>query len=308
MIIRLILIFFCIGLSLFFALCLSPIVFIFDSRNRERHFALLSVNFINPHILKFSYSFITKKYRIILFNKFNLGSSKQQIDDENKSDDNSNNKETDINVQNRGKDSYDKSSQVDLQSESLNEHQPIEKDASYKKATQEKKDQIHKRSEEKDSTIKKTKGEKRFFKRVQAKIENLKIIIKFSIGQKKFAEKIIRWLGKTISKLLKLAKFNRLSLYIKAGFSDPALTGALHGFFTGIFHGFEIEQNRYLNLEFEPVFDNKDVFEFESGIIIKTSVARILIPLLTALFSFPYISAYLFWRQFKKLKAGLEMQ
>lgn len=139
-----------------------------------------------------------------------------------------------------------------------------------------------------------------------SKINKWKLIIQFSLNQRRIAKKAMIWLGRVIGKLLRVVKIDQLTMQIKAGFEDPALTGSLHGFYTGIIHGLDINGHKHIKLDFEPVFNNRDIFEFEGAVSIKTSAARLLWPALVALFTFPYISALILWRRIKKMKAAMK--
>ena len=139
-----------------------------------------------------------------------------------------------------------------------------------------------------------------------SKINKWKLIIQFSLDQRKIAKKAMIWLGKVIGKLLRVIKIDQLTMQIKAGSEDPAFTGSLHGFYTGIIHGLDINGHKHIKLDFEPIFNNRDIFEFEGAVSIKTSAARLLWPALVALFTFPYISALILWRRIKKMKAAMK--
>ena len=141
-----------------------------------------------------------------------------------------------------------------------------------------------------------------------SKINRWKLIIQFSLNQRRIAKKTMVWLARVMGKLLRVVKIEQLTIQIKAGFEDPAFTGSLHGFYTGIIHGLEINEHKHITLDFEPIFNNSDIFEFEGAVSIKTSAARLLWPALVALFTFPYISAFILWRRIKKMKASLKRE
>ena len=114
------------------------------------------------------------------------------------------------------------------------------------------------------------------------------------------------WLGRVIGKLLRVIRIDRLSMYLRAGFDDPAFTGSLHGFYTGIIHGIDIGQYKHIKLDFEPLFNDEDIIEFEGSLSVRTSLARLLWPVLVALLTFPYVSALILWLRIRKMKKRLE--
>ena len=138
-----------------------------------------------------------------------------------------------------------------------------------------------------------------------SKVNKWKQIVQFSLNQRKIAKKAMIWLVRVLSKLLRVVKIDRLTMRIKAGFEDPAFTGSLHGFYTGIIHGLDINGHKHIELDYKPIFDSRDVFEFEGAVSVKTSAARLLWPILVAIFTFPYISAIILWRRIKRMRAKI---
>ena len=141
---------------------------------------------------------------------------------------------------------------------------------------------------------------------LSTRINKWKLIIQFSLNQRKIAKKAMIWSGRVIGKLLRVVKIDQITMQIKAGSEDPAFTGSLHGFYTGIIHGLDINGHKHIKLDFEPIFNNRDIFEFEGAVSVKTSAVRLLWPALVALFTFPYISALILWRRIKKMKAAMK--
>lgn len=141
---------------------------------------------------------------------------------------------------------------------------------------------------------------------LSTKMNKWKQIIQFSLNQRKIAQKAMVWLGRVIRKLLGVVRIDRLSIQIKAGFEDPAFTGSLQGFCTGIIHGLDINEHKHIKLDYEPVFDNRDIFKFEGAVSVKTTLAKLLRPVAVAFFTFPYVSAFILWRRIKKMKAAMK--
>ena len=151
-----------------------------------------------------------------------------------------------------------------------------------------------------------TEEEKTTKTSLRSKIDKWKQIVQFSLDQRKIAIKAMKWLGRVIGKFLRVVKIGQLSMYLKAGFEDPAFTGSLHGFYTGIIHGIDIGQYKHIKLDFEPLFNDEDIIEFEGSLSVRTSLARLLWPVLVALLTFPYVSALILWLRIRKMKKRLE--
>ena len=96
----------------------------------------------------------------------------------------------------------------------------------------------------------------------------------------------------------RLISFDHLRLHAKAGAGDPAETGKMYGWYTALNDGCFRRQNN-IDVRLEPQFSG-DVFEFDGSIGLRTSLARIGIPLIVALVTFPYLTVYFVWRRLKK--------
>lgn len=268
------------------------------------------MHLIHPLFAKVTYLFSIKKYEAVLFNRFHIGSLKEDVEPDSAED--TFPKEEEEVIQHRQ--DFEKSD-VEKEQKTFGKKEPQEeKSTQYssrpkdgplpkyvppKEKSKDKKPKIKK----KEKKIAKEKQEEAVSKSTfRDKMSKVKKIIQFSLNQKRIAKKTIIWLRRVISKFFRVVTLNFLSMYVKAGFKDPAFTGVLHGFFTGIFHGLDINDYGNFKVDFEPVFENKDVFAFEGAVSIKTSLAQLLWPVIVALFTFPYISAFILWRRIKRLR------
>jgi hypothetical protein len=138
------------------------------------------------------------------------------------------------------------------------------------------------------------------FKNLKNKIYVFKEFSKFILYQKKIAGKIVFWLLRIIKAIFRVVSFDDLSLYLKAGFDDPYITGIIYGYFTGIKNFLELNNKPFDSFQFEPVFNKNDSITIGAAIRIKTSLVRMCWPLLVAIFTFPYISGFILWRRIKK--------
>lgn len=77
MILKILLIIFCIIIGLLLVLLFSPIVFTYDSKSKTSRNAVLSIHFLYPAIASITYFFSVKKYEIVLVGKFVFGSFKK---------------------------------------------------------------------------------------------------------------------------------------------------------------------------------------------------------------------------------------
>jgi len=77
MILKILLIIFCIIIGLLLVLLFSPILFTYDSKSKAKRNAVLSMHILHPAITRITYFFSVKKYEVVLLNKFIFGSFKE---------------------------------------------------------------------------------------------------------------------------------------------------------------------------------------------------------------------------------------
>ena len=77
MILKILLITFCIVIGLLLVLLFSPILFTYDSKSKAGRNAVLSIHVLHPAIMRITYFFSVKKYEIVLIGKFVFGSFKK---------------------------------------------------------------------------------------------------------------------------------------------------------------------------------------------------------------------------------------
>ena len=118
--------------------------------------------------------------------------------------------------------------------------------------------------------------------------------------QTKLREKALSCAGKVLQTTLRVVRFDRLMLRVRAGSSDPLAPGLTYGYFIALRNSLALHQSRKVRLEFEPVFNEGEVLQWVSAVRARATVARVLMPLLVALATFPYLSAFLVWRRMKR--------
>jgi hypothetical protein len=114
--------------------------------------------------------------------------------------------------------------------------------------------------------------------------------------------KSLRWCALLLRLCLRLLKFDHLRLKAKAGVADPAETGKIYGWYTAI-NNTLLLRRKNVDVRFEPCFSG-EVLELEGSIGVRTSVARVGVPLVIALLTFPYLTVYFTWRRLKKVYNG----
>ncbi|HUI92290.1 MAG TPA: DUF2953 domain-containing protein [Chitinivibrionales bacterium] len=122
------------------------------------------------------------------------------------------------------------------------------------------------------------------------------------LGDSSFRYKVLRWLLKLFLSLVGAVSFRIVSARVKAGLFDPALTGKAYGYFTGLRYALITEKSSCKEILFEPVF-NDEPFSAEGGVALSSSMARLCLPIVFAVLTFPYLHAFILYRRSKKIKA-----
>ena len=303
----------------------SPVYFTYNNKRRPYDAATLIMHVIHPAVVCLTYVFSLKKYEMLLFNRYRIGSLKKEephgaaeepfegyeetverqpekeepppkevtaVPEEKKEPE----RETVEYAVPEPEPSPPRIPPQPPEKEREKEREKEQRDA-VKEVAPEKREEETKGMEEMEEPAKSTFGRK---------YNKFKMILHFIINQKKIAAKAVRWLQRFLGRCLRLITFDYLSVHIRAGFTDPAITGALHGFFTGMYHGLEIEDYRKFSIEFEPQFKEEDIFLCKGYVRIKTSLAQLLRPVVIGLLTFPYISAFILWRRIKKFKTAIK--
>jgi hypothetical protein len=121
------------------------------------------------------------------------------------------------------------------------------------------------------------------------------------VNNRRAFAKALRWCRRTLGLFFKMIRFYRFRLHAKAGTGDPAETGKIYGYYTAL-DKFIFSRHQNVDVRLTPEF-SIETFECCGSIAVRTSFARVLLPLLTALVTFPYLAAYFVWRRLKKIKS-----
>ncbi|MBD3345361.1 MAG: hypothetical protein GF401_09900 [Chitinivibrionales bacterium] len=156
-----------------------------------------------------------------------------------------------------------------------------------------------KRQEGTSTSQEKTNTKKGPFAGIKEKIDSIKKNKNFFIlRQTKLRNKVLRWVYRLLNNLLRIIFFEKLCLRIKVSLSDPSLAGKLYGYTTGLRHALTTPGPDRILLAYEPIFDREHE-ELLGDIRFKTSLSRLLRPVVSALLTFPYINAFIVWRRTK---------
>jgi hypothetical protein len=109
--------------------------------------------------------------------------------------------------------------------------------------------------------------------------------------------KALRWGQRTLRACFSVLRFHCFRLHAKAGTHDPAETGKLYGWYAALDRSC-FSRNTNIDVRFEPDFSG-EAFECSGDIAVRSSFARVGMPLVVALMTFPYLTAYFVWRRLR---------
>ena len=115
--------------------------------------------------------------------------------------------------------------------------------------------------------------------------------------------KIFRWLIASIARFFHIVSVSRFKLYVRLGLSDPSRTGQAYGFFVAAKNALADNGNSRKEILFEPVFDS-EIAEADGEIEISSSLARLCLPLVLAVATFPFLHTLMVYLRVKRIKAG----
>ena len=129
-----------------------------------------------------------------------------------------------------------------------------------------------------------------------AKLKNNRVV--FLLWQRSWRAKILRWFTRSLVRFFRIAGLDHLAVRIRANLENPALTGKAFGYVEGLRRALSGGRSN-VSVRFEPVFD-RECMEGEGSVGLRTSIVRLLAPVIVAVFTFPYVSTFLVWRRLKK--------
>jgi hypothetical protein len=120
----------------------------------------------------------------------------------------------------------------------------------------------------------------------------------FFLRNHKWRGKITRWVLRMFSSFFRIVSLDKFQVWIKAGLEDPSVTGMIYGFYQALRNGLSGQFQKVM-IEFEPVFSREE-FHFSGETGIRSSFGRLILPVIVALFTFPYLTTLRLWLRSRK--------
>lgn len=124
------------------------------------------------------------------------------------------------------------------------------------------------------------------------------------LKDKKFRNKILRWLKRIAKAFFRVIKIPCMHLYVKYSIDDPASLGKITGYIMGIQNAINFNQSKH-QLIFEPDFTNGHL-RIRTNLQIETSAAQLVFPFVVLVFSFPYATTLLLWLRIRKQRKSAQ--
>jgi hypothetical protein len=113
------------------------------------------------------------------------------------------------------------------------------------------------------------------------------------------ASRALRWCLRLLSLSARSVRLDHVRINVKAGLKDPADLGKIYGWYAAgnrlLFGG-----RKNIMLGFEPQF-MRNSLALNGSVGLQTSVARVLMPLVIGLLTFPWLRAFFVWRRLKTI-------
>jgi hypothetical protein len=120
----------------------------------------------------------------------------------------------------------------------------------------------------------------------------------FFIRNARWRTKMFGWLFRVIRTFFRIVRFDRCDVAVRAGVSDPVITGTLTGLYQAARYGLPMKHPPAFS--FEPVF-MRNHFEGKGSIQVATSLAHLLLPLAVAVVTFPVLpTLWLVWLVYRR--------
>ena len=117
----------------------------------------------------------------------------------------------------------------------------------------------------------------------------------YFISQASWRGKTVRWIQRCVYYLPRLCRIHATDLHVRLGLDDPALTGKLFGYWTGMKNGIFYGNTNGRGWTFDPVFNEK-YLSIEGSISLRSSLIRFIMLFALAFATFPYFTTFKTWR------------
>jgi hypothetical protein len=131
--------------------------------------------------------------------------------------------------------------------------------------------------------------------------KKMKMILSLLKNNRRAIVKVLLWCRRTLRFCFLTVRVHRFRLHARVGAGNPAETGKMYGWYTVLNSSiFSLYKN--IEVRFTPEFSGEQ-FECDGSIALRSSFARIAMPLIVALATFPYLTSYFVWRRVRKMKS-----
>jgi hypothetical protein len=192
------------------------------------------------------------------------------------------------------KPAIEKSTPPDQGRETLH-HDSKEQKSQEREASRAKQEKTHVDKDEKQSEDKKEKGLFGFLRKPAV----LRVMV--FLRNTRWRNKILRWLKGSVLRFFHIVSVTRFRFSLRLGLSDPGQLGIAYGYFIAAKHALTDGKNSHREIIFEPVFD-REIAEAQGAIEISSSLARLCLPFVLALVTFPFVHTLLLYLKARRIR------
>jgi hypothetical protein len=120
--------------------------------------------------------------------------------------------------------------------------------------------------------------------------------------------KLFHWFVASVARFFHIVSVSRFRLHVRLGLNDPSTTGQAFGFYIAAKNALAAAGNSRKarkarkEIMFEPVFDS-EIAEADGTIEISTSLARLCLPVVLTIATFPFLHTLMVYWKVKRVKA-----
>jgi Protein of unknown function (DUF2953) len=126
--------------------------------------------------------------------------------------------------------------------------------------------------------------------------------VKIFLLNARWRRRILGWLRASAVRFFHIVSVSCFKIHVKLGLGDPSQTGKAFGYYIAAKYAFAgTGRNSRKEILFEPVFD-REITEADGRIEISSSIARLCLPVVLAVLTFPYVHTLILLLRARKIR------
>jgi hypothetical protein len=130
--------------------------------------------------------------------------------------------------------------------------------------------------------------------------------VKIFLLNTRWRRRILGWLRASVLRFFHIVSVSFFRLHVRLGLDDPSQTGKAFGYYIAARHALAGAGNSRKEILFEPVFD-REIAEADGRIEISSSIARLCLPVVLAVLTFPHVHTLILLLRARKIRTDKKM-